>query len=68
MNRFTTFAIILSLLTFGALQETFRILTSQDKDIAENRSGLIPMAVVITAALGFFAIRFWLKSMRSPNR
>lgn len=61
-NKFT--AIILFLVSLGAIQETNRILTSDAPDIANNRASLIPMAIVFTLVLLFFALRFWRKGMK----
>ena len=48
MNFWKTFSILLFVLAIGAVEETFRIFTSQDEDIAGNRTSLIPMALVMT--------------------
>lgn len=68
MNRGTLLAILFSFLSIGACQETFRILTSSNNDIAENEATLIPMAVVLTLLIIFLAIRFWLKSSNPPKQ
>ena len=62
MNKWKGLAILFSLLSFGAIQETFRIFTSSDFDIADNRTSLMPMAVIMTGIFIFFAIKFWRKS------
>lgn len=62
MTKWKGLAILFSVFSFGAIKETFRIFTSLDADIADNRSSLIPMAVIITGVFVFFAIKFWLKS------
>jgi hypothetical protein len=64
MNKGKGLAIVFSLLSFGAIQETFRIFTSPDADIADNRTSLIPMAIIITGFIIFLAIRFWIKSSK----
>ena len=65
MNKWRIFSIIFIFLTFGAIQETFRIFTSSDTDIAQNRSGLMPMSVILTLLFLFLAIRFWSKSSKN---
>ena len=62
MNKWKGLAILFSILSFGAIKETFRIFTSSDADIADNRKSLIPMAVILTGLFIFLAIRFWRKS------
>lgn len=68
MTKWTGLAILFSLLSFGAVQETFRIFTSSDADIADNRSSLMPMAVIITGVFIFFAIKFWIKSSNQQRQ
>jgi hypothetical protein len=55
-------AILFLFLTYGAFQETYRILTSSAPDISNNRSLLIPIAFSITAVFLILAIRFWIKT------
>ena len=62
MNKWKGLAILFSLLSFGAIKETFRIFNSSDRDIADNRNSLIPMAIILTGLFIFLAIRFWRKS------
>jgi hypothetical protein len=62
MNKWKALAILFTLITLGAIKETFRILTSSSEDIASNRSELIIMAVILTSILAFFTVRFWKKS------
>jgi asparagine N-glycosylation enzyme membrane subunit Stt3 len=64
MNKWKGLSILFGIISFGAIQETFRILTSSDTDIATNRLSLIPMAVIITGLLIFLTIRFWRKSSK----
>lgn len=64
MNRNKVLAILFAALTFGALQEAFRIFTSNAPDIASNRNELIPMAVIITGVFAWLALLFWKKSLR----
>lgn len=68
MTKWKGLAILFSLLSFGAVQETFRIFTSSDADIADNRSSLMPMAIIITGVFIFFAIKFWLKSSNQQGQ
>jgi hypothetical protein len=68
MNQAKVLAIVFSVLSFGSLQETFRIFTSSDSDIAQNRDGLIPVAIIMTGLFIFLAIWFWLKSANSKKR
>lgn len=65
MNKWKGLAILFSLFSLGSIQETHRILTSSDVDIADNRSSLIPIAIIITGLFIFLAIRFWIKSSNS---
>lgn len=67
VKRYRSIAIVLTLFTLGSINETHRILTSSDVDIAENRASLIPMAITITAIAIFFTIRFWNKASRGKN-
>ena len=62
MSKWKALAILFSLLSFGAIREAFRIFTSADSDIADNRTSLIPIATIITGLFVFLAIRFWRKS------
>lgn len=64
MNRFKILAILFAALTLGALQESFRIFTSNAPDIANNRSSLIPMAVIMTGVFAWLALLFWNKSLK----
>ena len=68
MNKWKGLAVLFSLLSFGAIQETFRIFTSSDSDIADNRTSLMPMAVVMTGVIIFFTIKFWLKSSNQQGQ
>ena len=67
MNKWTGLAILFSLLSFGAIQETLRIFTSSDSDIADNRNSLIPIGVIMTGLCIFLASRFWRKSSKQQN-
>lgn len=67
MNRWKGLAILFSLLSLGAIQETFRIFTSSDPDIANNRTSLMPMGVAITGFFIILAIRFWNKSSKQQK-
>lgn len=67
MNKWKGFAILFCVLSFGAIQETIRIFTSSDADIADNRTSLIPMAVIITGLFIFLAVRFWRKSSKQQG-
>jgi len=55
MNKWKVLAILFSLASLGAVQETFRIFTSSDADIADNRSSLIPMGIIVTGLFVFFS-------------
>lgn len=68
MNKWKGLALLFSVLSFGAIQETFRIFTSSDADIADNRNSLMPMALIITGLFIFLAIRFWLKSSNQQGQ
>jgi hypothetical protein len=64
MNKWKALAILFTVVSFGAVKETLRIFTSTDADIADNRSSLIPMGIIMTGLFVFFAIRFWRKSSK----
>lgn len=64
MNKWTGLAILFTLFCFGAIQESWRIFTSSEADIAANRSELIVIASVITGGLIFCTIIFWQKSSK----
>ena len=67
MNKWKGLAILFSLISFGAIQETFRIFTSSDADIADNRTFLMPMGVIMTGLFIFLAIKFWRKSSKQTG-
>ena len=67
MTKWKTLAIVFSLITLGILNETFRIFTSSDADIAENRTELIVMAIIGFGVFIFLTIKFWRKAS-SSNR
>ena len=64
MNKWKAFAVLFTVISFGAIQDTFRIFTASDADIAENRGSLMPMAVIITGLFIFLSIKFWIKSSK----
>lgn len=64
MNKWKGLSIVFAVLTIGAVQETFRILTSNEAGIASDRTGLSIMAVGITIAIAVLAIVFWFKSYK----
>ncbi len=66
-NRAKPIAIILTLFSFGTMNETYRIFTSNDADIANNRASLIPTAVGLTIVAVFFAIWFWNKAAKEKT-
>ena len=66
MNKWKGLAILFTLLSIGALQETYRILTSNAPDIAQNRRELIPVGVIISGIFVSGAARCWYKA--SNNR
>ena len=67
MNIWKGLAILFMILSFGAIQETLRIFTSSNSDIADNRSSLIPMVVIMSGLFIFLAIRFWRKSSKQKG-
>ena len=67
MNKWKALAILFSVLSFGAIQETLRIFTSTDSDISNNRTSLIPMSIILTGLFIFLAIRFWIKSSKQQG-
>lgn len=62
MSRNKILAIVFSLLAFGSVQEAYRIFTSMDKDIVENRQWLIIIATIVPLLFLFLSIRFWRKA------
>ncbi len=62
MNIYKIPAVFFALFSIGAIKETYRVLTSNDLDIVENRTGLIPVAFIVTGIFIFFAVFFWKKS------
>jgi len=62
MGKWKALAILFAVISVGAIKKSFRILTSADADIANNRASLIPMAVIMTGVFIFFTIKFWRKS------
>ncbi len=59
-------AIFFGLISLGGIRETVRIITSMDADIAQNRTVLIPMSLILTSLMIYLAIRFWKKSIQNP--
>lgn len=68
MNKSKAPAIILTVLSIGALQETFRIFTSNDDDIVQDRMNLSIMSSVITLILIGLALVFWFKKPSPPKK
>ncbi|MFX1707899.1 hypothetical protein PV783_28265 [Chitinophaga sp. CC14] len=62
MNKWKIYAIVMSLIAFGSVKETLRILTSDAPDIKDNRAALIPIAILLAGIFIFLAIRLWRKS------
>lgn len=58
-------AILLTLLSCGAVQETARIYTSDAQDIVKNRKQLKPMATVLTFGLLVGAGYCWYRKATS---
>ncbi len=59
-------AIIMTVISFGAVEETFRIFTSGDPDIASNRLGLLILGVLASISFIILAIYFWIKDSTKP--
>lgn len=57
MNKWKGLAILFTLLSFGALRESWIIFNTHD-------TSMIPVAIIMTGLLAFFAIRFWIKSSK----
>jgi hypothetical protein len=64
MNYAKIVAVLLGIFSIGSIQEMFRIFTSPDKDIADNRSTLIPMSLIFTSGLIFGTFYFWKRSKK----
>lgn len=62
MNTYKIFAVIFGLISLGSLNETFRVMTSVEPDIANNRASILPIAIILTFAFVYLTIRFWKKS------
>jgi len=62
MNKWKIYAIVMSLIAFGSVKETHRILTSDDPDIATNRASILPIGLLLTGVFIFLAIRLWRKA------
>lgn len=52
-------AVIFALISFGAIQETFRICTSSAPDIAPQRGQLMIISFIMTGFFITVAILFW---------
>lgn len=64
MNKFIykILSIVFCFISFGAISETLRIITSSDIDIAQDRTSLTIMAIFLTSLMLFLAVFFWKKS------
>jgi len=62
MNKWKIYAIVMSLIAFGSVKETFRILTSDAPDIKDNRASILPMAILLAGVFIYLAIRLWKKA------
>ncbi len=67
MNKNKVIAVFLLLFTVGAVNETYRILTSNEEDIATNRESLIPMSIILTLIFIILTIIFWWKSQKNNS-
>jgi hypothetical protein len=63
MNRWKTFglAILFSMLSFGAIQETIVVFTSSQFEKDGSRYFMIPFSVMLTGVFVFYAIKNWRK-------
>lgn len=64
MNKWKALSILFFVLTLGAVSEAMRIFNSTDEDIANDRTFLSIMAIVITGIFVFLAVMFWRKSAK----
>lgn len=64
MNKWKLLAILFLLLSLGAIQETYRICTSSDADIADDRTFLMLMSVAMTGLFVFLTGLFWRKAKK----
>lgn len=64
MNIWKVLAIIFTVFSFGVISETRRIFTSNDEDIAADRSSLIPMSLILGSLIIGATIFFWQKSRK----
>ncbi|WP_316830212.1 hypothetical protein [Pedobacter aquatilis] len=60
-------AILCTIITLGALRETFRIFTSNEADIVAARQQLIPLAVSITVPLIILSLWLWVSKPRKEE-
>ena len=61
MNKYKLIAIFFGLISFGAISELFRIITSNDSDISSQKLYLAIMAFIITIILLYLTRYFWRK-------
>jgi len=59
---FKILAVLFGFLSLGGLLESFRIITSDDFDIASQRGRLIVMSLVMLGVMLILTRYFWIKS------
>lgn len=67
MSKWKIFALLFTVFSIGAIQESVRIFTSTDPDIAGNRADLIPMAIILTSVFMALAVVFWIKASKKNH-
>ena len=64
MNKWKILAIVFSVLSFGAVSETFSILTSTT---ISNKTDLMLIAAAFTCTLILLSIFFWVKASKQKE-
>ncbi len=60
--------IVFVFMSFGGVLETHRIFFSDAPDIVRNRSGLIPMSIIMTLIFLSLTIWFWILSIKARRK
>ncbi len=60
MNKWKGLALLFTILSFGALRESWLLFKRHDR-------GMIPVAIIMTGIVVFLAIRFWIKAAQNRS-
>ncbi len=63
----TILAILISFITLSGFSETYRIFTSIDEDIADNRSFLILMSIVMNLLFISLSVFLWRLALKKKK-